>query len=1046
MGNKVILKLKKRKQSSSEEEQDESEDEKIKNKKRYNYNNDLNKHSINTINQIPRKSVFAQSKNQILQTGQKQSNENKQPQNALYWKMMINLNVEYQCESFNDIMYYQLKNERQKKDQEEQNKIKSTQYKMQYRSRKIKEETKKQKELKKEKTNKSLQKQFSKCIGQNTPQSIKTPRKINNFDQQQSFQSQAIYKSFKNSEIDIKKIKKFKIPIRKSQRVQTIQIKKMQKSLYFKENSSPSFVSMFVRVKKKNKNQLNEEKIKFTFQNITHLIKQQIVFIDKQDITDTIGIKELFQEIKVNNKNSFLYIQQKNQQRNDYQTGIKQFNIWSGSDISKKISINKAKTNKILKVLNTKHQDINIYIQGFLGVIKVLHKHHKKFVQGNIFNNMALVAVFLNTVLLALDGSFQDESTNLLLDSISEIFTYIFMTEMSLKILALGILGYIRDKMNIFDGTIVLLSVFEMIFFSGGNKAISAFRAVRIFRTFRVLRVTRLLRSLEFMSKIIFVISQTIDTFMYIALLLFLFIFIYSLLGMQIYGGNYNFPNNEYRESFDSFNKAFIAVFQILSLENWQEILILSLRSSINPAITAFYLISWIFIGNFVFLNLFMAIILDGFVNYQQQEQLQQNEGEENEGQEEENQGNESDMEEYIKNILKSQNREIQNYIYEDENNANVEQVLESNDDLFEETKNEKKKLFQGIECDDSLFIFSKKNFFRIFLYKIVQHHHFDNWILFFIIISSFKLIIDTYIPEGTMLDYFSKQMDVAFNIIFSIEACFKIIAYGFAIDNNSYLTDTWSQLDFFIVFTSMIDMSIESVDIPAIKILRLLRTLRPLRFISHNVNMKVVVIALFESVGAIFNVLIVVILIWFMFAILGISLIGQRLGYCDFEDKEKIYRVNYDQVFFSNNNTYHILIYIYIYINKTKCIKQGLKWKVYSTNFDNIISAMITIYILSSLEGWPNIMMLCIDSNTKDIVKKIKIKQNKNKIKKGPIKDNYQIIAYYFVLFILIGSFFQQTYLSVLYSQNSTRPKKTRIGKLLFSQQKSNLAGQNFK
>jgi hypothetical protein len=69
--------------------------------------------------------------------------------------------------------------------------------------------------------------------------------------------------------------------------------------------------------------------------------------------------------------------------------------------------------------------------------------------------------------------------------------------------------------------------------------------------------------------------------------------------------------------------------------------------------------------------------------------------------------------------------------------------------------------------------------------------------------------------------------------------------------------------------------MCFESVNIPAIKILRLLRTLRPLRFISHNINMKVVVIALIESVGAIFNVLIVVVLIWFMFAILGISLIG---------------------------------------------------------------------------------------------------------------------------------------------------------------------------
>ena len=63
------------------------------------------------------------------------------------------------------------------------------------------------------------------------------------------------------------------------------------------------------------------------------------------------------------------------------------------------------------------------------------------------------------------------------------------------KILALGPSGYVKDKMNVFDGTIVTLSVLEMVLFTG-NKAVSAFRAVRIVRTFRVLRVTRLLRSL----------------------------------------------------------------------------------------------------------------------------------------------------------------------------------------------------------------------------------------------------------------------------------------------------------------------------------------------------------------------------------------------------------------------------------------------------------------------------------------------------------------------------------------------------------------------
>lgn len=84
-------------------------------------------------------------------------------------------------------------------------------------------------------------------------------------------------------------------------------------------------------------------------------------------------------------------------------------------------------------------------------------------------------------------------------------------------------------------------------------------------------------------------------------------------------------------------------------------------------------------------------------------------------------------------------------------------------------------------------------------------------------------------------------------------------------------------------------DMSLNAINLPFIKILRLLRTLRPLRFISHNVNMKMVVIALLESLGGIMNVLIVISMIWLMFAILGISLLGNRLWYCSFPDNINI-------------------------------------------------------------------------------------------------------------------------------------------------------------
>ena len=67
------------------------------------------------------------------------------------------------------------------------------------------------------------------------------------------------------------------------------------------------------------------------------------------------------------------------------------------------------------------------------------------------------------------------------------------------------------------------------------------------------------------------------------------------------------------------------------------------------------------------------------------------------------------------------------------------------------------------------------------------------------------------------------------------------------------------------------------------------------------------------------------------MFAILGISLLGGRMGYCDIEN--------------------------YYNISRDVCISTGNQWLTWKTNFDNILNAMNTLYIVSTLEGWPDYM-----------------------------------------------------------------------------------------
>jgi hypothetical protein len=77
---------------------------------------------------------------------------------------------------------------------------------------------------------------------------------------------------------------------------------------------------------------------------------------------------------------------------------------------------------------------------------------------------------------------------------------------------------------------------------------------------------------------------------------------------------------------------------------------------------------------------------------------------------------------------------------------------------------------------------------------------------MFIIILSSFKLVFDTYtdklnndspivslyVYESLQIIY-SSRFDMTFQIIFTFEMVLKVIAFGFIMDDNSYLRESWS-------------------------------------------------------------------------------------------------------------------------------------------------------------------------------------------------------------------------------------------------------------
>jgi len=95
----------------------------------------------------------------------------------------------------------------------------------------------------------------------------------------------------------------------------------------------------------------------------------------------------------------------------------------------------------------------------------------------------------------------------------------------------------------------------------------------------------------------------------------------------------------------------------------------------------------------------------------------------------------------------------------------------------------------------------------------MIKNPLWETIVIVLISLSSFKLAYDTFFINATELDarhYASKYSDLVFNWLFIFEMVWKLIALGVIMDENSYLRDTWNQMDFFIVTASIMDMALE--------------------------------------------------------------------------------------------------------------------------------------------------------------------------------------------------------------------------------------------
>ncbi|KAG7283844.1 LOW QUALITY PROTEIN: hypothetical protein CRUP_034031 [Coryphaenoides rupestris] len=217
--------------------------------------------------------------------------------------------------------------------------------------------------------------------------------------------------------------------------------------------------------------------------------------------------------------------------------------------------------------------------------------------------------------------------------------------------------------------------------------------------------------------------------------------------------------------------------------------------------------------------------------------------------------------------------------------------------------------------------------FLRKTCYLIVEHNWFETLIIFMILLSSGALAFeDVYIEQRKNIRIILEFADRVFTYIFILEMLLKWVAYGFV----KYFTNAWCWLDFFIVDVSIVSLVANALgysDLGPIKSLRTLRALRPLRALSRFEGMRVVVNALVGAIPSIMNVLLVCLIFWLIFSIMGVNLFAGKYYYCFNQTSEEVFsdeRVNNKTeclALISDNFTevedqpiYEDNIYMYIY------------------------------------------------------------------------------------------------------------------------------------
>ena len=545
------------------------------------------------------------------------------------------------------------------------------------------------------------------------------------------------------------------------------------------------------------------------------------------------------------------------------------------------------------------------------------------------------VAIFANFILLGLEHHEMDPTLGMILNTGNLVLTFVFALEMCLKLFALGLMGYFKDMFNAYDAVIVVTSLAEI--------AMSGEGSTSILRTLRVFRIARSFKLIKSGSSLCFVLETALMSLAAVASfggLLMLMMYIYTLIGMNVFGGKLVTVDGDDvimetpLGNYDTFVTGFVTVFQVATRENWTSLLFNAMAiPDQEPVVAVVFYVSLVLLTNYILLALFMGTLLENFQ----------------------------------KEFVAERDRTKPKL-----NIGSIMLVVRARHRFMAIAKRVRENPGQILETR-SFMIFSSKGCLRKQCVRITKADWFDSMVMAAIFVSSFLLAIEhPNDMSGTTSYRVLKWFDIILTAFFTAEMLVKMIAVGLFGHHRSYFREGWHVLDFFVVATSIINLTVTTESVKYLRVLRAVRVLKSIQHMKIWPNLQVVVSSLIFSIPSIITICGLGLFFTLIMAILFQQLFGGALYVCtDPGQHEKLMCVGT----WSADGTL-----------------ADRMWQNNERNYDNVVSSLLVMLELLTIEDWNSIMASAIESTDPD---------------HGPVPANNPGWGFLFMMYIVLGSFF---------------------------------------